>query len=232
MSFTDFTEMIEEIGEYIYEKYICLDLSRYGNFNLGARNTTVSMIVLCFVVGGMVSAILYYCAKRRTAPLVNALLKEKCIDETSAKSAADLDVHMNRSLRRQMRRLSPLSKLVYYVGQRFPFPPTCECDCEKAAEESCECTSTEATPATANEAIIPSFSYKDLLISRRAVDFDTVPLYIPKSLTYRAEVRFAGVPRMRTLILVLILFPILGFTVLRFFPDLMLAADALITFFS
>ena len=64
------------------------------------------------------------------------------------------------------------------------------------------------------------------------MDFDSTPLYIPKPLTYRAEVRFAGVPRLRTLILVLILFPMLGFAVLRFFPDMMFAADALISFFS
>ncbi len=225
MSFTEFTDMLAEIGEYIYEKYICLNLSQYRNFDFGARNTTVAMIVICFVIGGMVSAVLYYVSKRTSAPLVNALLKQNCIDEESAKSAAELGVRPKRSLWRQMRKLSPLSKLVYYVGQKFPLPP------KESVGEDASSADTESEEA-ATEEKTPDFSYKELIASRREVDFETVALYIPKPLTYRAEVRFAGVPRLRTLILVLILFPILGFVVLRFFPDLLLAADALITFFS
>ena len=227
MSFTDFTEMLAEIGEYIYEKYICLNLSLYKNFDLGARNTTVAMIVLCFVVGGMVSAILYYRSKRAVAPLVNALLKQSCHSEDSAKSAEALGVRMRPSLCRQMRKLSPLSKVVYYSGQQFPPPPTGtpEIAADAPAEEDAHEES--STPPEKS-----SFSYKELMASRREIDFTTVPLYIPSSLTYRAEIRFAEIPRLRTLILVLILFPILGFAVLRFFPDLLLAADALITFFS
>ena len=230
MNFTEFTEMMAEIGDYIYEKYICLNLSQYKNFDLGARNTTVATVVLCFVIGGMVSAILYYISKRRSAPLVNALLQSGCTDEASAKSIAELDIRTNRSLRRQLRKITPLSKLVYYVGQRFPAPPATDPDAAPAADEPSDSENVDAPEASVDSAA--SVSYKELLASRREVDFDSTPLYIPKPLTYRAEVRFAGVPRLRTLILVLILFPMLGFAVLRFFPDLMFAADALISFFS
>ena len=245
--------MMVEIGEYLYDRYVCLNLDVYKNFSFGARNTSVALTVLCCVIGAMIAAIAYYYVKHSTAPLIHALLKEKCIDEASAKTPKELGIRMNRTIRRQLRRPSPLSKLVCYVGQAQSFyvPYQDEKPINGTTAETADGTE-DGAPPSAKAHISPSAiedqektngidavernqkppSYKQALSLRKQIDFETARLYIDESLTYRAEVRFAHVPRVRLLVLILLICPIAGLVFLRFFPDFLLAVDAFITFLS
>ena len=57
MTLSELKEMLTEIGDYLYHRYFCLDLSQYNNFSLGATNTLIPRIVVAFVIGAMIASL-------------------------------------------------------------------------------------------------------------------------------------------------------------------------------
>ena len=233
MSLSELKELFAEIGDYLYHRYLCLDLSRYNNFSLGATNTLIPKIVICFIIGAMIATVLMYLEKTQSSKLISALLHAECKDEESAKSAAELDVHMTRSLIRRLRKPSPLSKLIFYRGQKAPVSASFLLEEVKKANEIAQESTENLDNMVENGNSDKSYyqSRAEMLRERKAVDFTTVPLYIPSALTYRADVRYSEKPRALFLVLSLIALPILGIVVLRALPTVLLLADGMITFF-
>ena len=216
MSLSELKEMFIEIGYYLYHRYLCIDLSQYNNFSLGAKNTLIPQIVIAFVIGAMIAAILMYLEKAHTVALVSALLRAECKDEESAKSAKELGIDMNDSLLYQLRRPSSISKLIYHRGQ--------------TVSVSASAIANMGENVNSNEAKYYS-SRKELLEERKKIDFQTVPLYIPQELSYRADVRYGKKPRLFVCVISVIMMPLIGILVLRLLPTVLLFADGLITFF-
>ena len=245
MSFSEFCEMMKEIGDYLYNRYIVLDLSRYHNFSLGSTNTLISKIVISLTIGAMVASIILYIEKKRATKLVQALLKNGCHSEETAKSAENLGIQMNYSLRQLMRKPSPLSKLVYYHGQKAPVAASLLLE-EKKKEDLEKGNSEEAQDNASNTTHIGKGDKKEkpsrkeiealyrenqmLIKERKSLDFQTVPLYIPQNLAYRADVRYGVKTKPFSLIISLIGLPLLALFILRFFPSVLLLADGIITF--
>ena len=208
--------LFTEIGDYLYTRYICLDLSEYQYFSLGAKNTVVAQFVLMCIFGCMLASIFIYVEKRSGARLVGALVKNGCVDENTAKTEKELGIRLSWRQARALRRPSALSKLVYYKGQPYM----------------------TASPLTFDDQGDSSFplpnapgdwTLKDELSSRKSVDFHSVPLYIPSTFIYRSEVRYsASSPRPLHLALSLVLFPTVGFLILRLFPYILSLADRII----
>ncbi len=240
MSLSELKELFAEIGKYIYDHYICLDLSRYNNFSLGAKNTLIAQIVICFIVGSVVASILMYLEKTQTTKLISALIRAECKDEESAKSPTELNVRMTGSLIRRMRQPSPLSKLVYYRGQKIPVATSLLLQKTEDSDEKQENDgSLDAQPSDSSQNMVENGNNKsvyatraELIRERRTVDFQNTPLYIPNELYYRAQVRYGEKNRPWILVLSLIALPILGILILRVFPTVLLLADGMITFFN
>ena len=241
MSLSELKELFAEIGDYLYHRYLCLDLSRYNNFSLGASNTLIPMIIICFIIGAMIATVLMYIEKTQTTTLVEALLRAECKDEESAKTPAELNVQMTRSLIDRMRKPSPLSKLVYYRGQKIPVATSFllqKSDDPSQNQEKKEELSSNTSEGTQDMGINGKkeqafyATRAEMLRERKAVDFTSVPLYIPKELVYRAQVRYSEKPRKLVLLLSLLALPILGIVILRAFPTILVFADGLITFFA
>ncbi len=231
MSFAEFKEMVVEIGDYLYSRYICLDLSQYRNFDFGARNTTVAKIILLSLLGCMIAALILYINKRHARTLTKALLDHGCTDEQSAKSATELGVSVSRRLRYSLRRPSALSKIIYFVGQtHVTAESTLLHDTDFSnADGAAEHVQNESQSNQKKGKKRPS--YAAALQERRSIDFQAVGLYIPKPLTYRAEVRFAGKQESFLMLLIaLVILPAAGLVILRFLPQLLGLADSLISF--
>ena len=232
MSLSELKELFAEMGDYLYHRYLCLDLSRYNNFSLGATNTLIPKIIICFVIGAMIATIFMYLEKTQTTKLISALLHAKCNDEESAKAPSALNIRMTRSLIRRMRKPSPLSKLVFYQGQKSPVSASFLFEESRKTNENTSETNEEPTNMAKNGSSSDLYykSRTEMIRERKTVDFETVPLYIPKVLSYRAEVRYSEKPRALILVLSLIALPILGIVILRALPTVLLLADGLMTF--
>ena len=240
MSLSELKELFAEIGDYLYHRYLCLDLSRYNNFSLGATNTLIPMIIISFIIGAMIATVLMYLEKTQTTKLVNALLRAKCKDEESAKTPAELNVEMTWSLIDRMRKPSPLSKLVYYRGQKIPVSTSLLLEKNTKPSENQENSENSSQDADSNQEMGANGNIKqefyptraEMIRERKAVDFANVPLYIPNELVYRAQVRYGEKPNKLVFLLSLIGLPFLGIMILRMFPTVLVFADGFITFFS
>ncbi len=210
-----------EIGEYLYKNYVCLDLNKYTYFSLGAKNTFVAQIVWMCVLGCIIASFVLFFQRRLSSRLVSALLRNGCHDEESAKSAEDLGVSLSYRILYNLRRPSSLSKLIYYKGQSYLTATNRSFYENKNGEEV-------SLPLPMPP---KGRTLKDELKERRAVDFKTIPLYIPASLTYRAELRY---PQKKEsflpLVLALVLFPVFGSAFIRLFPQILSLADIIIGF--
>ena len=219
MSLSELKEMFAEIGDYLYHRYFCLDLSQYNNFSLGAKNTLVPQIVIAFVIGAIIATVLMYLEKTQTTKLVGALLRAECKDEESAKTPAELNVRMTGSLIRRMRRPSPLSKLVFYRGQKTSVSASLiwqKADSSEENQKSEAEKKIDTSEKMEENGNIKRYSDRaELLKERKELDFRTASMYIPKELSYRAEVRYGEMPRTSIFVLCLISLPILGSVILR-----------------
>lgn len=235
MSLSELKEMFLEIGDYLYHRYLCLDLSQYNNFSLGAKNTLIPQIIIAFVIGAIIATVLMYVEKTQTTKLIGALLRAECKDEESAKTPAELDIHMTGSLIRRMRKPSPLSKLVFYRGQKTAVSASLILQKPGTSAENQESDVTDGANTSDSMVKNGNIEYcntrSELLKERKTLDFRTAAMYIPKELSYRAEVRYGEKPRKSVFVLSLIALPILGIVILRLLPSVLLLADGLITFF-
>lgn len=233
MSLSELKELFLEIGDYLYNRYLCIDLSQYNNFSLGATNTLIPQIIICFIIGAMIASVFMYLEKSQATNLINALLQAKCKDESNAKTPTDLNVCMTRSLISRMRKPSPLSKLVYYRGQKIPVSSSFLLQETDKLPEDQKNSDPLSQDMGENGNKEQSFyaTRAEMIRERNLLDFQNLPLYIPEKLSYRAEVRYGKKPSRLALVFSLIALPILGIVILRGLPSVLLLADGLITFF-
>ena len=164
--------LIEELWEFLSEKYFTLDIAQYDNLNLSLGNGGVinlSWAIMAFCFGMVLAAIFSVYEKRGLGEFVRKLLFEECYTPESAKTLYQLGYRKNAAVRGALRRGS-LSKVVKCV-QKQAYD-------EQIAQKKAE----YEQYATKDSPPFKSVPYK--------INYETDTFYIPKDASYAAEMRY------------------------------------------
>ena len=164
--------LIEELWEYLSEKYLTLDIAQYDNLNLelgngGVINLSWAIMALCF--GMVLAAIFGVYEKRGLGEFVRKLLYEECYTPESAKTLYELGYRKNAAVRGALRRGS-LSKVVVCVQK------------QKYDEQIALKRAEYEQNATKDSPPFRSVPYK--------INYETDTFYLPKDASYAAEMRY------------------------------------------
>ncbi len=164
--------LIEELWEFLSDKYLTLDIAQYENLNVdlgGGGVINLSWAIMAFCFGMVLAAIFGVYEKRGLGEFVRKLLFEECYTPQSAKTLYELGYRKNAAVRGALRRGS-LSKVVVCV-QKQAYD---EQIALKRAEY--EQNATKDSPA------FKSVPYR--------INYETDTFYIPKDASYAAEMRY------------------------------------------
>ena len=99
--------LIEELWEFLSDKYFTLDIAQYDNLNLSLGNGGVinlSWAIMAFCFGMVLAAIFSVYEKRGLGEFVRKLLFEECYTPESAKTLYQLGYRKNAAVRGALRR--------------------------------------------------------------------------------------------------------------------------------
>ena len=164
--------LIEELWEFLSDKYFTLDIAQYDNLNLSLGNGGVinlSWAIMAFCFGMVLAAIFGVYEKRGLGEFVRKLLFEECYTPESAKTLYQLGYRKNAAVRGALRRGS-LSKVVVCVQK------------EQYDKQIAQKRAEYEQYATKDSPPFKSIPYK--------INYQTDTFYIPKDASYAAEMRY------------------------------------------
>ena len=164
--------LIEELWEFLSDKYFTLDIAQYDNLNLSLGNGGVinlSWAIMAFCFGMVLAAIFGVYEKRGLGEFVRKLLFEECYTPESAKTLYQLGYRKNAAVRGALRRGS-LSKVVVCVQK------------EQYDKQIAQKRAEYEQYATKDSPPFKSIPYK--------INYETDTFYIPKDASYAAEMRY------------------------------------------
>ncbi len=164
--------LIEELWEYLTDKYLTLDISQYDNLDLtiggsGVINLSWAIVALC--LGIVLAAILSVYEKRGLGEFVRKLLYEDCYTPETAMTLAQLGFRKNAAVRSSLRSGS-LSKVVICTQKQAYDEQIAQ---KKAAYEQY---------ATKDSPKFKSTPYR--------INYETDTFFIPKESSYAADIRY------------------------------------------
>ncbi len=106
------------ICDYLRENYWEAPFGYYRSFEIDLGFITMGQLVFLIMGAFIAAAVIMYVQKNVIGSLVHALLREKAMDEDSARSLGELGLSRNLLVRHALRRRdSALRKVVRYVGE-------------------------------------------------------------------------------------------------------------------
>ena len=201
--------LIQELWEYLEDKYFSVDAGRYEHIDLGTGSLlSLQGIVLGLFVGIIIAAGVACYDKNRLGAFVRTLVKEQCLWPDKAKTLYDLGFMSNRGVKASLRSPNQLGKIVHCVEK-------------EAYEKEVE----EARAAYVAE----HGNDKDFFRPAYRIDFDNDHFYIPDEEHYRAEIRYEEKGSGWRAFLLVVIVSIIGAALVCFLlPDMLQMVDNLI----
>lgn len=164
--------LIQELWEYLVEKYFTLDIAQYHNLGLdfggsGVINMSWAIVALC--LGMVLASVLAVYEKKGLGEFVRKLLHEDCYTPESAKTLYELGYRKNAAVRSALRTGS-LSKIVRCTQKQ-----EWDAEMERKKQEY-----KASAPAGSPPFKCPAYR----------INFETDTFYIPKDDSYAADVRY------------------------------------------
>ena len=206
--------LIQELFEYIKEKYFTPQLDDYSKITVSAD--TITTIVFGLFIGINLAALLTIFNKRVLGDFVRALLSNDCLSPEKAMTLSELGFFKNTAVRGSLKSGVTLRRVVRCREEEEYYKGLANADAASGDDSPAE--------SAPKKQAFRDTGYK--------IDFENAHFYIPEELKYTADIRFDKKgTNWLSFAAVLVLSFIVVLLVFRYIPNIFRMIDDFVTSF-